>query len=55
MDDLKKAIEGNDTAGMSRAMEALMHAQHKASEALYQATSRPTRSPAVHRMRRLRR
>ena len=35
MADLKKAIEGNDTAGMSRAMDALMQAQHKASEALY--------------------
>src|SRR5688572_26530284 len=35
MADLKKAIEGNDTSGMSRAMEALMQAQHKASEALY--------------------
>jgi molecular chaperone DnaK len=35
MADLKKAIESNDTPGMSRAMEALMQAQHKASEALY--------------------
>jgi molecular chaperone DnaK len=35
MADLKKAIEGNDTPGMSRAMDALMQAQHKASEALY--------------------
>ena len=35
MADLKKAIDGNDTAGMSRAMDALMQAQHKASEALY--------------------
>ena len=35
MGDLKKAIEGNDTAGMSAAMDALMQAQHKASEALY--------------------
>jgi molecular chaperone DnaK len=35
MADLKKAIEGNDTSGMSRAMEALVQAQHKASEALY--------------------
>jgi molecular chaperone DnaK len=35
MADLKKAIEGNDTAAMSRAMDALMQAQHKASEALY--------------------
>jgi molecular chaperone DnaK len=35
MADLKKAIEANDAAGMSGAMEALMQAQHKASEALY--------------------
>jgi molecular chaperone DnaK len=35
MADLKKAIEGSDTPGMSRAMDALMTAQHKASEALY--------------------
>jgi molecular chaperone DnaK len=35
MADLKKAIDGTDTPGMSRAMDALMQAQHKASEALY--------------------
>ncbi len=35
MADLKKAIEANDSPGMSRAMDALMQAQHKASEALY--------------------
>jgi len=35
MADLKKAIDGNDTPGMSTAMDALMQAQHKASEALY--------------------
>jgi len=35
MADLKKAIDGNDTPGMSKAMDALMTAQHKASEALY--------------------
>jgi molecular chaperone DnaK len=35
MGDLKKAIEANDTAAMSTAMDALMQAQHKASEALY--------------------
>ncbi len=35
MADLKKAIEGNDTPGMSKAMDVLMTAQHKASEALY--------------------
>ena len=33
--DLKKAIEGNDTPGLSKAMDVLMTAQHKASEALY--------------------
>jgi molecular chaperone DnaK len=32
---LKKAIETNDVPAMSRAMDALMTAQHKASEALY--------------------
>ncbi|HUQ88893.1 MAG TPA: molecular chaperone DnaK [Vicinamibacterales bacterium] len=35
MADLKKAIESNDAASMSKAMDALMQAQHKASEALY--------------------
>jgi molecular chaperone DnaK len=39
MGDLKKAIEGNDAPGMSRAMDALMQAQHKASEALYKSQS----------------
>ena len=37
MADLKKAIEGADVPGMSKAMDALMTAQHKASEALYKA------------------
>jgi molecular chaperone DnaK len=35
MAELKKAIDGNDAPGMSRAMDVLMQAQHKASEALY--------------------
>ena len=35
MADLKKAIETSDVPGMSRAMDTLMTAQHKASEALY--------------------
>jgi molecular chaperone DnaK len=35
MADLKKAIESNEAASMSKAMDALMQAQHKASEALY--------------------
>jgi molecular chaperone DnaK len=41
MADLKKAIDGNDSAGMSQSMDALMQAQHRASEALYkqQATA----------------
>jgi molecular chaperone DnaK len=33
--DLKKAIESNDAAAMSRTMDALTAAQHKAAEALY--------------------
>ncbi len=33
--DLKKAIEGNDTAAITRAMDALTQAQHKAAETLY--------------------
>ena len=39
MADLKKAIETNDAPAMSRAMDALMTAQHKASEALYKASA----------------
>ena len=35
MADLKTAIEGNDTPGMSKAMDLLMQAQHKAAEAIY--------------------
>jgi molecular chaperone DnaK len=35
MADLKKAIESNDAPAMSKSMDALMQAQHKASEALY--------------------
>jgi molecular chaperone DnaK len=37
MAELKKAIEAGDVPGMSKAMETLMTAQHKASEALYKA------------------
>jgi molecular chaperone DnaK len=44
MAELRKAIEGNDTAGMTTGMERLMTAQHKAAEALYrsQGASGPT-------------
>src|SRR5215218_3760419 len=35
MGELKKAIDADDAAAMSKAMDALMQAQHKASEALY--------------------
>ena len=38
MADLKKAIESNDAAAMSKAMDVLMQAQHKASEALYKTS-----------------
>ena len=39
LEDLKKAIEKNDTEDMQRRMEALNSAQHKAAEALYKAAS----------------
>jgi len=35
IEDLKKAIEKNDTAEMKRGMEALNTAQHRAAEAMY--------------------
>jgi molecular chaperone DnaK len=40
-ESLKKAIESNDAAAISRAMEALTQAQHKAAANLYQQTSTP--------------
>src|SRR5262245_20518217 len=39
IEDLKKAIEKNDTAEMKRAMETLNTAQHKAAEAMYRASA----------------
>jgi molecular chaperone DnaK len=44
--DLKKAIDSNDAAAMSRAMDALTSVQHKAAEALYrqQQSGEPTGS-----------
>jgi molecular chaperone DnaK len=39
MAELRKAIDGNDTTAMNRAMDALMQAQHKASETLYKQQS----------------
>jgi molecular chaperone DnaK len=39
IEDLKKAIERNDTAEMKRAMDALQTAQHKAAEVLYKSAS----------------
>src|SRR6186997_1700665 len=39
INDLKKAIEKNDTAEMKRTMEALNTAQHKAAEAMYKNAS----------------
>ncbi len=48
MADLKKAIEANDTPGMGRAMDALMQAQHKASEALYKNQQANAGAPDAH-------
>jgi molecular chaperone DnaK len=45
MDGLKKAIETNDAAAMSTAMDALMAAQHKAAEALYRSQATPGGAP----------
>jgi molecular chaperone DnaK len=38
VESLKTAISGGDTAAMTRAMEQLTQAQHKAAEALYKTT-----------------
>jgi molecular chaperone DnaK len=35
IEELKKAVNSNDAAAMTKAMEALQQAQHKAAEALY--------------------
>ncbi|HEX6976265.1 MAG TPA: Hsp70 family protein, partial [Vicinamibacterales bacterium] len=39
IEDLKRAIEKNDTEEMKRTMEALNAAQHKAAEAMYRAAN----------------
>jgi molecular chaperone DnaK len=39
IEELKKAIERNDTAEIKRSMEALNTAQHRAAEAMYKAAS----------------
>ena len=39
IENLKRAIEKNDTAEMKRTMEALNTAQHKAAEAMYRAAN----------------
>jgi molecular chaperone DnaK len=40
-ESLKKAIESNDTAAITRAMEELTQAQHKAAASLYQQAATP--------------
>jgi molecular chaperone DnaK len=45
MADLRKAIDANDTAGMTSGMEKLTAAQHKAAEALYRTQSTPGGTP----------
>jgi molecular chaperone DnaK len=47
MADLKKAIDANDSPGMSKAMDVLMTAQHKASEALYKNAAEATAAGAA--------
>ena len=41
IEELKKAIERNDTAEMKRAMESLNTAQHRAAEAMYKNAQGP--------------
>jgi molecular chaperone DnaK len=45
MADLRKAIDANDTAGMTSGMEKLTAAQHKAAEALYRTQAAPGGTP----------
>jgi molecular chaperone DnaK len=47
MGELKKAIESNDAAAMSKSMDELMQAQHKASEALYKQQAESASSGAA--------
>jgi molecular chaperone DnaK len=42
MADLKKAIESNDAAAITRGLEALTQAQHKAAESLYRQQQPPS-------------
>ena len=49
INDLKSAIESNDTASIKRRMDALNQAQHKAAEAMYRASTAgasPTEEPS---------
>jgi molecular chaperone DnaK len=41
VESLKSAMSANDAAGMTRAMDALTQAQHKAAEALYRTAGAP--------------
>jgi molecular chaperone DnaK len=45
MAELRKAIEGNDTAAMSSGMEKLTNAQHRAAEALYKSQTASGSTP----------
>jgi molecular chaperone DnaK len=45
MEEVKKAIEANDTAAMNSSMEKLTAAQHKAAEALYRAQNAAGAAP----------
>src|SRR5688500_14045519 len=46
IEELKKAIERNDSAEMKRGMEALNAAQHKAAEAMYRSASAGQAGPS---------
>jgi molecular chaperone DnaK len=44
--DLRKALEANDASAISKAMDALTQAQHKAAETLYRQQQQPGAGPA---------
>ena len=47
VEELRKALQGSDAAAVTRAMEALTAAQHKAAEAMYRQAGTPGGEPAA--------
>ena len=47
VENVRKALQGSDAAAVTRAMEALTAAQHKAAEAMYRQAGTPGGEPAA--------